>query len=668
MERKINHKVGVKVLTEAQLENVLPTYENFFQKVEVCRDVAQKELLSLEKRHYQYNFMYDNVFSFLGKRGTGKTSVAFTLQKMIKEKYEKVHHDVVLPLIIPEVIPDNCTVLGWILAIVGEEIGKLEEEIKDLQKKARNEEYWSRCRYMEEGEDKESLKAKLDNLSQLFYAGSYNPSNEASYYKAVDNSVQQAADYYKFGKDIAEVWDAWVKRIQYAHELKATDEATNKQICPMIYFIFDDVDLAPEKIEELLSVIIKYLSHPNIIVLTTADESLFLEVTEKSLDRKIGRLPGEWRQFLAQKPQASYDSWRRSDLTKSMETEDLISRTARMYLGKVMPTSTRYYLRLFNTAKQKENFCLEDKESLGAAITREIQLLVDCCTKGTIHNFMISDGGIVNFYLKFFGNTSRQIGNVYIAFQELVKTFQSVAQRTQKETLKKETALSKIYQNFRNFLSIAINANHELAKAVENVEEFVDEVYKMEYNQWKMYINYSYLNEFLNNSLSKKSKQKKIQISMQLYALLIFGENLLLIMEYALSEGITGRKKIHAVPFLVEYIGQSVYNERKLFRDDLEPNEFFGHYVNLLDRLEFIVENRRMDAKFNMEYFYDFREYSGKKIERNVELLTIYHNNPQWFKQLAGMLSLVYGNTYLIGENDIRECLIAFDKSYLTAY
>ena len=68
--------------------------------------------------------MYDNVFSIMGKRGTGKTSVVFTLQNMILEKYGRCYNDVVLPLIIPEAIPDNCTVLGWILAIVKEEVKK----------------------------------------------------------------------------------------------------------------------------------------------------------------------------------------------------------------------------------------------------------------------------------------------------------------------------------------------------------------------------------------------------------------------------------------------------------------------------------------------------------------------------------------------------------------
>ena len=141
MERKISHKVGVKLFSEAQLVIVLRTYQILFDKIDTCRAVAQEELSRGKKRHYQYNFMYDNVFSIMGKRGTGKTSVVFTLQNMIREKYGKEYNDVVLPLIIPEVIPDNCTVLGWILAIVKEEVKILENRVKKLERNREQEAY-----------------------------------------------------------------------------------------------------------------------------------------------------------------------------------------------------------------------------------------------------------------------------------------------------------------------------------------------------------------------------------------------------------------------------------------------------------------------------------------------------------------------------------------------
>ena len=149
MERKISHKVGVKLFTKEQFENVLPTYLNLFHKIDACRQAAQEELRELNAggtRHYQYNFMYDNVFSVLGKRGTGKTSVVFTLQRMIREKYGEKFSDIVLPLIIPEAIPDNCTVLGWILAIVKEEVKRLDDRINELEKRRKEEIGRASCR------------------------------------------------------------------------------------------------------------------------------------------------------------------------------------------------------------------------------------------------------------------------------------------------------------------------------------------------------------------------------------------------------------------------------------------------------------------------------------------------------------------------------------------
>ena len=197
--QKMMHKVGVKILSGQQLENVLPTYENLFHKIDICRAVAAKtaeehhQKQYSDYKHYQYNFMYDNVFSILGRRGTGKTSVAFTLREMIQSRYHR-HQDVVMPLIIPEVIPAGCTILGWLLAIVKEEITLLENNIKECSS-SNKEEFWNTCNYNEKTQNNGSLIKLFDELSQLFYAKGYNPGTETSYDRAIDNSARQADDY-----------------------------------------------------------------------------------------------------------------------------------------------------------------------------------------------------------------------------------------------------------------------------------------------------------------------------------------------------------------------------------------------------------------------------------------------------------------------------------------
>lgn len=684
VEKNAMYKVGVKILSDIQLKNILPTYENLFDKIEVCRSVANESLIAKrsenKKRRYQYNFMYDNVFSVLGKRGTGKTSVAFTLQKKIEEKEEYSEYDVVLPLIIPEVIPENCTVLGWILAIVKEEMEALEEKIREEERKIGGEQNRSRYRCCGERASDKSLVAKLDEISQMFFAGSYNPSNEESYYRAIGYSVQQAEDYYRFAKEIADLWDRWIDRIREYYMLKAENQ-DGRMVCPMIYFIFDDVDLAPEKIDELLSVIIKYLSHPNIIVITTADERLFLEVIEKQLDRKIGRIPGEWRGFLNHAQGYSFGIIGPEENKRKTDFEDVVNQTAAMYLGKVLPPSTRYYLRLFHTAKQKENFYVGDEETLGDAISDQIYDLIKCID-GKNSNFMKVNNLTINFYLKFMGDTSRQISNAYIVLSELISSLKKMVEKIQKDGSNVEEQINDLYQECRYFLRVTLNSNHSLSKMIENIDEFVDEVFLPEYNQWRLYINYLYINEYLEdnavieNGSREEDRVVKVEVALQMYSLFAFVENILLLMEDAFPNGITGRKKVHAISFMTEYIQKTAFENRHIFREDLSTNDFFEHYNNLLDRLTGIISDEKMsDRKFSMEYFYNLRKYKLDRRNRKDmsfpnkgEVSKSARNNPKWFSQLVGMLTMVYGNAYLFDMEDMADCLPFKDKKYLVRY
>lgn len=688
VEKNDMYKVGVKILSDTQLKNILPTYNNIMEKIEVCRRVANDRLDTEndenKKRRYQDNLMYDNVFSVLGKRGTGKTSVAFTLQKKIEEIGHS-EYDVVLPLIIPEVIPENCTVLGWILAIVKEEMEVLEENIHEEERKTGGEQNRSRYRYSGERTSEKSLVAKLDEISQMFFAGSYNPSNEESYYRAIGYSVQQAGDYYRFAKEISDLWGRWIKRIREYYKLKEGDKRT---ICPMIYFIFDDVDLAPEKIDELLSVIIKYLSHPNIIVITTADERLFLEVIEKQLDQKIGRIPGEWREYLNHNQEYPFAVIDTEEKRRKKDFEDVVNQTAAMYLGKVLPPSTRYYLRLFQTAKQKENFYVRDGETLGNAISRQISELISCID-GKHSNFMVVNNALINFYLKFIGDTSRQISNVYVVLSELVCNLKKIAANMKKDNtdidnVYIEEQINELYQECRYFLRVTLNSNHNLTRTIENIDEFVDEVFLPEYNQWQLYINYLYINEYvednavIGNGSEEEERAVKVEVALQLYSLFAFLENMLLLMEDVFPKGITGRKKVHAISFMAEYIQGTAFENRHIFREDLPANDFFEHYNNLLDRLKSIVSDEKVsDRKFSMEYFYNLRKYeldrksNGRRdssFPNRAEVGRSARNNPKWFNQLVRMLTMVYGNAYLFAKDDMADCLTFKDKKCLVRY
>lgn len=132
------YKVGIKLLSDIQLENIFPNYKKLLEEIEKYRSATMFLSKDYTEKE-QYYLMYDNVFSIMGKRGTGKTSAAFTLRKKIEEGQQC---DVVLPIIIPEVIPEECSILVWILAIVKEKVQILEQRINSICKKEEKGEFW----------------------------------------------------------------------------------------------------------------------------------------------------------------------------------------------------------------------------------------------------------------------------------------------------------------------------------------------------------------------------------------------------------------------------------------------------------------------------------------------------------------------------------------------
>ena len=118
-----HHKMGIKILDKAQLKNLFPDYESLLERIEEHR--KQINVLNRKKDYIdnQYNLMYDNVFSIMGKRGAGKTSAVLTLKQLLRSRNK---NDIVLPIIMPEIIPQECSMIGWILSL-------LEESVKELE-------------------------------------------------------------------------------------------------------------------------------------------------------------------------------------------------------------------------------------------------------------------------------------------------------------------------------------------------------------------------------------------------------------------------------------------------------------------------------------------------------------------------------------------------------
>ena len=659
-----SHKVGIKILSETQMENVFPNYRDVVNHIETHRKWLEKHQIRSFER-YQYNLMYDNILSIFGARGTGKTSVAFTLHKMLEED-ARHPYDIVLPIIIPEVIPSDSSMLGWLLAIVKDLVLDFEQSVKntsDSKYESSSTDFWRNCKVTELEKRSGRLSDELDRLTELFYAEKYNPANESSYNIAIGNSVKQSQNYYEFAKAIVKFWDRWIEMIRKQYR---ENRNSQEEIAPLIFFVFDDVDLAPQKVDELLSIIIKYLSHPNIVVLATADEEMFLEVIEERLDRDIGRLPKEWRDYLR-----THDTKGNKIDLRNGESGELVRKTARRYLGKVMPTSTRYYLKLFNTVEEKRLFHLDDGEGLWEGVCKQIDILLQYMEKSEKENFLTEDQVERDYYLNFFGNTSRQIGNTYIGIKDLIESLCKNIQEYKTKSKKKQKDnhmqyVKNIYSLAWRFLYTSVNSNHNLAEMIEDVDAFISKIFWLQRDRWYLYINYAYLDNYLHSQFANYSRVERVKIAIQLFSLFHFTEHIFLILEKCTQQGIIGRKKVHGIGYLRVFLSEQAFGGRKVFRAHMGAKDFFAHYKTILNRIECFMENGIQEKKQNQEYFYNLINLNGVIPENFIS--EAFRKDQDWLSEISGLLSVVYGNLYLIGKAEIENCMPYKTEGVLVLY
>ena len=123
--KNANYKTGVKILTEEQMQAGLPTYDLLLSKIEKIRSESLLvDRTSLTSQTFE-NLKYDNIFSILGGRGAGKTSVLMTLH----HELQKNECNVILPLVMPELLDEDESIVGWLLSAMESNL----KEIEDIQ-------------------------------------------------------------------------------------------------------------------------------------------------------------------------------------------------------------------------------------------------------------------------------------------------------------------------------------------------------------------------------------------------------------------------------------------------------------------------------------------------------------------------------------------------------
>lgn len=402
------HKMGFKLLGDEQIHNMFPEWDVMLRKIETHRKQLKRLDTDLKTIDSQYNLMYDNIFSIFGKRGSGKTSAIFTLKDYLQNK----KGDLVLPVIMPEMIPKDCDMIGWILSLLEQKVlelnGKREKQEMDNRK-------FASCMY----QPKKTLLREYEEVKELCFSQYYKGEEPASMSKSVLNYERRTQNSYNFSARLASFWDILVGELKLSEGMKTDEE-------PLIYFIFDDVDLVPETVSALFSTIIKYLSHPNLIVFVTADEELLYDVVENDFSHRLGK-NDELRAFGLAKRQVVFGGY--SEKNKILEEKisgrlnqklKIMEETPRFYCDKILPPASRYYLEAFESCERKSTFLcgteLQDGsvayKNIGECIEMLMQSYIDCLEVKLDEDFMHWNGNFVNAYLSFWGNTARQLANI----------------------------------------------------------------------------------------------------------------------------------------------------------------------------------------------------------------------------------------------------------------
>lgn len=684
-------KLGVKYLDDAQLANSFPDWKALMQRIEEQRQFAScVPRTASEMMEYHYPQMYDNIYAILGGRGTGKSSVILTLQNKLKMP---AHQDILLPIITPEIISEkDCSILGWIMSATESVVSELELRLQrlnvfQLRSNTCLDGFFRDCQFQKEN----PLRKRYREL----FKKSIIPSDglDMSGYSAEDAigfKAEQSRRQYKLLHELNVFWqqltDCWyqVNKEEAAPQSAGQDSDSLKR--PLIIVMFDDIDLVPERSMELLTTTFQYFTNPNIVILLTAAEKLLRDVIRlKLLERMVGSdssslmldvLPDRKR-LLKTEPYA--------DLTRSSSVERMV----REFYDKVIPPSSRYKLRRYQTISEKLMYSYSQIEQSFTApqgitaipidvfLANQIELLRAAFESkgGSNTNFLYSRKDKETFrkaFLNIFGDKSRSIANGCLAIMNTVTRLTQLAERLTSLELNEEDN-QEILQSVRYLAQILITSRPEL-------DEFAGQInYLLKYSpdQQRIIVNYEAVMERYEQEkqslyeqmvLEEQPLSDPVYVSEQrmmhhvrqslgsikkkmgiLITLLFFLEGMLYTMDNT-------RRHLHGQRVLNHLLNADAMwapdiglDTFPLFPQHQQVSDFLDDYPFVLEHLERYVGADIYSRQFAYDYLEDsfYSKVQYKKIKLEKILAGSLKMDREWVKTALRMMAVRYSEITL---------------------
>ena len=341
-ENMNNNSIGVhhgaREINVDFLKQSIPGLDDLDNTIKRFREVAYNYNNKYPNKSKYYDEKFNNNISILAGRGMGKSSALITIISQIessqyfkKVSAKKNYIDIINPMIDPEDINENSDILGWVITSLFEQANQLEQT--DSKKSDLN--YYFNI----DNSIHHDLQEKKKELISYYSIYSKEYSNVA-----LNNSVN-VHDYnsnlediltfdYKLHKCFIEFINMIIKykRDINRHTMKGL---AGEKIEPLIYFFFDDVDMSSKKSIKILTDILSYFAHPNIVIFISGDYQVF----EQSL----------MAYFMSETKEVTL---KMSYKKRKKEIKFAKDRTE-YFLKKVLPPSYRFYVQEFSNDAAK---------------------------------------------------------------------------------------------------------------------------------------------------------------------------------------------------------------------------------------------------------------------------------------------------------------------------
>ncbi|WP_017814520.1 hypothetical protein [Paenibacillus shenyangensis] len=353
-------KIGARALGE-QIYKIMPTYDLLLEQLEEIRFNAynpfnkcadQKNKLSKQD--------YLNTIGIFGSRGTGKSSVLYTLQEELNQNKKG---NIILPLIEPDNFGENTKIIGSIVGLLCA-VGK--NLIDQLKKNVTCSELL--CEYFNNGilKPNNPLKQLINETIE------YHLYTEHQYREMlIQSNVDLPTHIRKSERLLIPDIEFKKKLMKLIHEIiKVKNAINNNDEIVLIYIFIDDIDLKTTKTRELIEALLQYTNHPNIVTVLSGDyeiltESLTLALLQDDPLQELGL--------------SVYDSLKVlnkvNDYKSSMDSLTILKRKtdlAHEYLKKIIPPARRHQLikwseeTLPNFAFKDDNLLKQLKRLMGS--------------------------------------------------------------------------------------------------------------------------------------------------------------------------------------------------------------------------------------------------------------------------------------------------------------